>query len=497
MSPDKPISSQQTNKAPRSIKKTKIVATVGPASSSREMLSELIIAGVNIFRLNFAHGAYDWLEAIVENIRTLSIELDKPVGILGDLSGPKIRLGELPEDGVNCLMGETFEFYRDADPKDPLKLTCTYESLIDDLNVGDPVLLADGIVAMRVVEKSESEGRVVCVVERPGIIRSKQGINLPGVKLRTPSLTEKDEQDLNWALDNEIDFIGLSFVREAEDIRHLRGKIQLHKSMHKPTIVAKIEKVEAVDDLINILEATDAVMVARGDLGVEADIIRVPILQKHIIESCNKYRIPVITATQMLDSMHHNPFPTRAEATDVANAVIDGTDAVMLSGETAVGSYPVETVKMMSRIVQEASSLITPRDLSGDSKSFTKNRALHVTEVITRAAGLAARHLDADLMVLCTQSGRTALSISEQRLPIPLLALTDDINTSRKMTLFWGVIPLICNVVQEDDPRSVLNHVTSWGKELGVLKSGSKIVLILDTEWAADGHDLLMVHVMP
>ena len=217
--------------APRAMKKTKIVATVGPASDSREKLKALVLEGVNIFRLNFAHGSHEWLAGIVENVRSLSTELGKPIGILGDLSGPKIRLGELPGGEIDCLNGAKFEFVRHADESNFARLTCTYDSLVDDLNVNDPVLLADGVVAMRVVEKYDD--RVVCVVERPGVIRSKQGINLPGVVLRTPSLTEKDREDLDWGLEHDIDFIGLSFVREAKDIIELREVIHAHSSGHR------------------------------------------------------------------------------------------------------------------------------------------------------------------------------------------------------------------------------------------------------------------------
>src|SRR5262245_3678572 len=297
--------------------KTKIIATVGPASSAPETLTELVLSGADVFRLNFAHGSHDWLSAVVKTIRKVSHDVERPIGILGDLAGPKIRLEELSGGFLHCTTGERCEFVRHADPTNPRRLTCTYEKLVDELEVNDHVLLADGTVSLRVVEKHPAEGRVACVVEQGGDIRSRQGLNLPGVILSTPSLTEKDRDDLAWAVANGIDFIGLSFVRSADDIKLLRLAIADLRSAYSPQIVAKIEKMEAVTQLEQILDVTDVVMVARGDLGVEVDLALVPIFQKRIIRLCNQHRIPVITATQMLDSMTHNSRPTRAEAADL------------------------------------------------------------------------------------------------------------------------------------------------------------------------------------
>src|SRR5262245_32452147 len=297
--------------------KTKIISTVGPASCSLEMLTELVLAGTDLFRLNFAHGNHDWLSQVVATIRKVSNDIERPIGILGDLAGPKIRLDELPGGVIRCRSGEKFEFVRQADASNPCRLTSTYEKLVDELEVNDRVLLADGTVSMLVIEKNAAEGRVVCVVEQGGDIRSRQGLNLPGVVLSTPSLTGKDRDDLAWAIANGIDFIGLSFVRSADDIQLLRQAISDLKPAYSPQIVAKIEKMEAMTQLEQILGVTDVVMVARGDLGVEVDLALVPIFQKRIIRLCNQHRIPVITATQMLDSMTHNSRPTRAEAADL------------------------------------------------------------------------------------------------------------------------------------------------------------------------------------
>ncbi len=475
--------------------KTKIIATVGPACWDRERLTDLIIAGADLFRLNFAHGDYETLDRVLKDIRAVSKELKRPIGILGDLSGPKIRLGKLPEEGVYCELGQQFQFIRGEESSDPKQLTCTYDRLVDDLRNGDRVLLADGTVSMRVVGKNEVEGRVVCTVDGPGLIRSRQGINLPGVSLSTPCLTEKDLADLDWAIKNEIDYVGLSFVRRADDIRQLRSEIKARNSAHPPHIVAKIEKMEAVTELDEILDLTDAVMVARGDLGVEVDIERVPTLQKRIIKLCNQHRIPVITATQMLDSMQDNERPTRAEASDVANAVMDGSDAVMLSGETAIGKYPVDAVAMMSRIALEAERLVLP-NRNADTDSQPNTRATLVTEAVTLGAGAAAERLEADLIVIATHSGKTAMALSKQRGQVPILALTDRPDAARRMCLYWGITPLETAAVQKL-PHELMDYVVEWGQREKVVERGSRIVLVTATDWTLRGKNMMLVHALP
>ncbi|MBC8114885.1 MAG: pyruvate kinase [Candidatus Saccharimonas sp.] len=479
--------------------KTKIVATLGPASETPEKLQQLVEAGVDLFRLNFAHGSYPWFEKIVSSIREFSRQHGRPVGILGDLSGPKIRLGVLPDEGLRLRQGAMVEFVRvgtDASSTAPVpQLTCTYEPLVDDLRVGDRVLLADGTVSLRVVEQDSVAGRVVCEVVQAGLIRSKQGVNLPGVALSTPCLTDKDRADLTWALDHGIDYIGLSFVRCVNDILLLRQAIADHPTKNPPWIVAKIEKTEAIAELEGIVAESDAVMVARGDLGVETDIFRVPTLQKQIIRLCNEHRTPVITATQMLDSMQKNELPTRAEASDVFNAVLDGTDAVMLSGETAAGDYPVEAVAMMSRIAREAERLLEPRLSKADSRSLPRNRATAITEAVTHGAATAASHLGADLIVAATRGGKTAMAISKQRPQVPILALTDHPEVARRMCLFWGVTPVETMAVQSA-PRDLLAFVQEFGRKHKLLDSGSKLVLVGSSDWALEWHDMMLVHVV-
>lgn len=473
----------------RPLTKTKIVATVGPACFAAAQLRRLVEAGVDVFRLNFAHADYDTLAGVVAAVRAIGTELDRPVGLLGDLAGPKIRLGELPGGALELERGRQVAFVRQPDPADPYALTGTYGGLVDDLDVGNRVLLADGTVGLRVIEKSAD--RVTCVVEQGGLVRSRQGINLPGAKLRVPCLTDKDRLDLKWALSQELDFIGLSFVRCAGDIRELRQLIESHQPAQPPAIVAKIEKPEAVDDLENIVAETDAAMVARGDLGVEVDIVRVPAIQKQIIRCCNRCGVPVITATQMLDSMQHQRLPTRAEASDVANAVLDGTDAVMLSGETAIGEYPLDSVAMMSRIALEAERLVQSRkDLV--TELTARNSVTPTTRAITLGAIHAAERLSADLLVVLTRSGRSAVALSELRSPVPILALTDHVHAARRMCLAWGVRAVVTDACHAA-PQEQMDFAIAWGRRQGVLAAGDNVVLVGAAHWQQRGKDVLLV----
>ncbi|MEZ6061419.1 MAG: pyruvate kinase [Planctomycetaceae bacterium] len=479
----------------RKLAKTRIIATVGPASENEDTLRRLVLAGVDIFRLNFAHGSHEQLFEILQRIRRVSSALAIPAGVLGDLSGPKIRLGEIPGGEVMCQNDSIFRFVRGVESSVPTDLTCTYDRLIDDVDQGDRILLADGTVSMLVTQKAEDGSSVSCLVAEPGVIRSRQGVNLPGVALSTPGITEKDQDDLKWAIDNRLDFIGLSFVRRASDIDQLRKLIESHQPAFPPVVVAKIEKREAITDLDNILGAADAVMVARGDLGVEAEISRVPILQKEIIRRCNHARIPVITATQMLDSMQNNDLPTRAEVSDVANAVIDGTDAVMLSGETAIGVNPVACVRMMEKIAEQAEPFVVPPDHEGITHE--SRRANPITEAVTLGATAVANQLNADLIVIATSSGRTALALSRQRGKVPVLAVTHREDTVRRMCLYWGVTSIQSKLVRQS-ADALLQFVVQWGLDQGILKSGNKIVVVGHTNWlGGEGHDLMMVHVVP
>jgi pyruvate kinase len=475
--------------------RTKIIATVGPACETRDALRALIRRGVDIFRLNFAHGSHEWLSGIVTHIRSLSEELDKPVGLLGDLSGPKIRLGELQGDSVSCPDGAIFTFIRGRQPEDNSELTCTYEPLIDDLKAGDRILLADGTVGMRVEETDPQAGWARCVVDAAGIIRSRQGVNLPGVALSTPSLTEKDRVDLQWAIENQIDFVGLSFVRSVDDVRLLRSCIEASGTATPPMIVSKIEKGEAVAQLEAIVDESDAVMVARGDLGVEVDIVTVPGIQKRIIRLCNQKRVPVITATQMLDSMQKNELPTRAETSDVANAVLDGSDAVMLSGESAIGDYPREAVAMMSRIIRDAERLLESQPIVREDLSATSAQAQKITEAVAIGAVATADQLDSSLIAVATVSGRSALAISKERRLVPVLAICKSWRTARRMTLLWGITPIVWQQASQTGDK-LAEFATAWGLKECVLKVGDTVVVVASSHWSARGHDAMLVHVV-
>lgn len=470
--------------------RTKITATIGPASRDVRTLAAMIEAGASVFRLNFAHGTHDEHSENVRAIREASAATDRPTAILQDLGGPKIRLGEIAGGVVSCPVEAEFELVDSIDPPlNPHSLTCTYSDLPGDLSIGDSVLFADGAVAMRVV--AATPNRAVLRVVQPGALKSHQGINLPGAKLKIPALTAKDLEDLDWAADHQIEYVGQSFVRSADDVSWLRDELAKRRSRSK--IVAKIEKPEAVDHLDEILCQTDAIMVARGDLGVEMDVARVPAAQKRIIAACRRDAIPVITATQMLTSMQKSPRPTRAEASDVFNAVLDGTDAVMLSEETAVGAYPVDAVSMMRRIALEAEALLaTTRQQAG--RTDHEGGVSAITAAVVEAASLACVRLNASLIVVATRSGKTALAISKQRHPTPTLALADDPFVVRGMALYWGVTPLFAPI---EEPEEALAIARDWARAHDLLHSGDRVVLIRGVIPGQQIHNALFIDQMP
>lgn len=488
---------------------TKIVATIGPASSSVDQLTGLLQAGVDVFRLNMAHGGPVEQEARLAAIRTASENVGRPVAVLADLAGPKIRLGELPNGQLTCNAGDRLRFVRllpfplgegrgEGSPGerlsagDPPMLTVTYEPLLDELTVGDRILLADGTVSL-VVEAVNADC-AECRVVQPGVIRSRQGVNLPGVKLSVAAMSEVDRQNAIWAAQVGIDFVGLSFVRKPDDVRQLKSLLAEHNA--DVQVIAKIEKPEALEQLEAIVAAADGVMVARGDLGVEIDIARVAVAQKEIIATCNRLRKPVIVATQMLESMTHSRIPTRAEVADVSNAVLDGADACMLSGETAVGEYPREAVEMMQRIALEAEQLHTACCRLKNGRELTSPAALAnnnpITETTVSAAGHIAEDLGAKVVIVATASGATALSMAKNRHFVPTLGVSDSAATLRRMCLYWGVIPLAG--APTGDSAALLRHVTNLGRAAGLLNAGDRIVLIAGTGLAVTRHNMIVVH---
>jgi pyruvate kinase len=456
--------------------RTKIVATVGPASREPAVLRKLIAAGVNVFRLNFSHGSHEEHSALLANIRRIGREADRHIAVLQDLCGPKMRLGPIPGDLVDCSVGEEFTLVTERMAENPHELTCSYANLPHDLKPDETVLFADGTVAMRVTDITS--GRARLQVTLPGRLRSRQGLNLPGSDLKVKSLTDKDLQDLDWTAQHsgDVQYVGLSFARTPEDVAWLRRELAARNCPAR--VVVKIEKPQAVHHLDTIIAATDGIMVARGDLGVEMDVAQVPAIQKRVIALCNQAHRPVITATQMLNSMEHSNRPTRAEASDVFNAVLDGTDAVMLSGESAIGQYPVEAVATMRRICAEAEAhtqlqqrrpaLGTPASLAGLVQP--------ITEAMVDAACLAAEQLNAPVIIVATASGRTALALSNRRPGAMILALTPTEQTARALTLCWGVTPLVLPEVPSVDQE--LAFAIDWVKSCQLVHPGQHVVFI-------------------
>lgn len=474
--------------------RTKIVATVGPACGEIEQLAHLIRAGANVFRLNMAHGDPEQQQVFVDRIRQLGEELNEPIAILADLAGPKFRLGEIEGENIFCSRGELFAFVK-GEPTCRTEFTTSYEPLVDELSIGDLVMLADGTVSMAVEELSPD--RAVMRVVQEGTIRSRQGINLPGVHLSAPAISVDDHQHAIWAAKAGVDYVSLSFVRSPDEVRTLKDIVR--SSGSKASVIAKIEKREALDRLDEIVAEADGIMVARGDLGVEIDVAEMPLEQKRIIKKCQQFHKPVIIATQMLDSMHDNLRPTRAEVTDVANAILDGADACMLSGETAIGKYPTEAVSMMNRIALATESSIAGRPLraAGDQRAD----GLHeVTSAVVHGAGAMAHTLKAKLVVVASHSGRTALALSQQRSFVPTIGVSTEERTLRKMCLYWGVTPLrgapACNA------EELIKHTDAWACRHGLATRGDRIVIVggshlaahNDTQMASGVHDIVIVH---
>jgi pyruvate kinase len=466
--------------------RTKIVATVGPACRSVPMLIKLIRAGVSVFRLNTAHGNEQQRAENLAAIRDASEQTGIPVGVLVDLAGPKIRLGELHTDPTECIPGETFRFVRSDKPKSADELTSTYSGLISELQPGDSVMLADGTVSMVVISKTSDEVR--CKVIGGGLIRSRQGINLPGAKLSVSSLTEADMANAVWAAKNDIDYVSLSFVRSPVNVMLLRELLQAQGS--KAFVIAKIEKPEALLHLKEIVAAADGVMVARGDLGVEIDVAEIAVAQKRIVRECQTQGKPVIVATQMLDSMHHNRRPTRAEATDVANAILDGADACMLSGETAIGDFPVEAVETMNRI-----ALATEPLLAEQSRGHEHVQAADVhpiTAAAVRGSSVIVEQLGAKLVVVATRGGGTCRLRSKQRDFVPTIGVSDSLSVLRRLTLFWGVTPLAGAPVH--DGPALRAFIDDWGRQQGLLKKGDCVLFVTGTNFYPMAQNLLVIH---
>jgi pyruvate kinase len=444
--------------------KTKIVCTIGPACQDEETLMEMARAGMDVARLNFSHGDHESHRRTFGMIRRVAARFGSPIGILQDLCGPKIRLGEIPGDGFELKEGDVAALTGKEVQCTPARLHVSYERLAQDLLPGEPVLIDDGLVQLT-VEKVEGDD-VLCRVTTGGIVKSRKGVNMPVSALSISAITEKDRDDLKLGMELGVDFVALSFVRKAADIQELR-RLQEEGDCSIP-IIAKIEKQEALANLEEILTVADGAMVARGDLGIETPIERVPLIQKEIIRMCNRMAKPVITATQMLDSMMRNPIPTRAEVTDIANAILDGTDAVMLSGETASGKFPVLAVRTMDKICLSTESLLE-KEWHRDYPS-RRNVVDSISEATCRISG----ELDARGMIVLTDSGRTARQVSRYKPKAPILAVTYSDETVHRLKLSWGVFPLKAG--QTPDTDKMLENATRAALESGIVKAGDLVV---------------------
>jgi pyruvate kinase len=453
------------------MRRTKIVATVGPASGTPQMIERLLQAGMDVARLNFSHGTQEEHARRIAMLRETARRLERPLAILQDLQGPKIRTGAL-KDGkpAQLLPGARFTITTRELKGSAEGVSTTYGELVQDVRPGDRILLSDGLIELRVLETSADEVRTEVVFG--GELREHQGINLPGVDVSAPALTEKDIEDLAFGLAQGVDYVALSFVRRAADLLDIKRRIEA--AGKRTPVVAKIEKPEALSDIAGIMAAADGIMVARGDLGVEMPPEQVPVVQKQLIEAANEAGIPVITATQMLDSMIRNPRPTRAEASDVANAIIDGTDAVMLSGETAAGAFPVESVVMMARIAEVAEA----SGRRGDQRATAVWRVARqpsVPDAISSAACAIVKVLPTKAVVAFTMSGSTARLVSRMRPEAPIVAFTPSEEVYRQLSLVWGVTPIISDYVDRLDDLGA--RVSQALAARGIAQPGDMVVM--------------------
>ncbi|MFN0155104.1 MAG: pyruvate kinase [Gaiella sp.] len=450
-------------------RRTKIVATIGPATSSRESIQALVAAGMDCARLNMSHGTQDDAARRLALVREIEAESGRAIAVMADLRGPKLRVGDLDAPLELRRDAEVFVSTRQAAQVGDLVVQPA--AIGDALQVGHDILIDDGRIRLRVNELSG--GRARCTVIAGGTVTSQKGVNLPGIQLPIPSLTDKDREDLEWALGAGVDYVALSFVRSADDVRELRAIVEASGS--NVWIVSKIEKAEAVAALDEILTVTDAVMVARGDLGVEIGVAEVPLVQKRIISAALESRKPVITATQMLETMISSPEPTRAEASDVANAILDGTSALMLSGETAVGEYPVEAVTMMDRIALAIEPAMSYRhEIPSASDEPTIGQAM------SNAACDIAEALEARALIVPTSSGRTALAVARLRPRRAIAALSHNQDALRHLALEWGVTPLL--LPETHDVEDLWGRAVAITRESGIVDAGDRVVITAGTQ---------------
>ena len=452
------------------MKKTKIVCTMGPNSNDENIMRQLVKEGMDIARFNFSHGSHEEQKGRMDMLKKIREEEKKPVAILLDTKGPEIRTGVL-KDGKKVLLkeGETITLTNEEIEGDETKVSLTYKGLVDDVQIGNMILIDDGLIGLKVKEKTETD--IICTIVNGGELGERKGVNVPNVPVRLPAITEKDKEDLNFGVEQDIDFIAASFVRNAECILEIRSYLNKCGAPYIP-IIAKIENSEGIDNIDEIIRCADGIMVARGDLGVEIPAEEVPYLQKLIIQKCNDNYKPVITATQMLDSMIRNPRPTRAEVTDVANAVYDGTDAVMLSGETAQGKYPLEALQMMVHIIEQ-----TEQHLDYDSMLEKEHGHLRggVSSAIGYSSVLAAANLNAKCIITPSVSGATSRVVSNLRPRQEILGVTPNERTLRRMSIYWGVRPL--KSLEVDTTEDICENAIELAQVKQYVEPGDVVVI--------------------
>ena len=468
------------------IKRTKIVCTLGPASDKEEILRELVKSGLNVCRFNFSHGSHQEHKERMDLVKKVREELGQPVAILLDTKGPEIRTGNFDEPEVLLEEGQKFTITMKDVVGNKEMCTVSYKGLVNDVVPGDTILIDDGLVGLKVEEINGDD--IVCIVENSGIVKNHKGVNVPGVKINLPALTEKDIKDIEFGISEGIDYIAASFVRKASDVLAIREVLENNNATHIQ-IISKIENQEGIDNIDSILQVSDGIMVARGDLGVEIPTPEIPIAQKMMIKKCNQLGKPVITATQMLDSMMRNPRPTRAEVTDVANAIYDGTDAIMLSGETAAGKYPVEAVKTMATIAKRTEETLKYNELLKKRKI----EDVTVTNAISYATCTTSADLNAKAIISFTTSGHTARMVSKFRPQCPIIATTEDEGVMRRLALVWGVYPVKTSHVGNTDDLFTTSIASA--KEKKYLENGDLVVITAGVPSGISGTtNLIKVH---
>ncbi|MFZ5640069.1 MAG: pyruvate kinase [Bacillota bacterium] len=470
------------------MRRTKIVCTVGPASENKEILKQMILRGMNVARLNFSHGTHEEHARRLAAVREAAAESGRAVGVLLDTKGPEIRTGVVRGDKIELVTGGTVILTTEEIEGDAQRFSVSYKKLPGDVKPGDKILMADGLVELQVVSVEGTEIR--CKIVNGGKIGSRKNVNVPGVAVNLPAITDKDVADLKFAVEHNFDFIAASFVRRAADVLDI--KRVLEEAGADILVIAKIENRQGVENIDEILKVADGVMVARGDLGVEIPTEEVPLIQKMIIEKCNRAGKPVITATQMLESMINNPRPTRAEASDIANAIFDGTDAIMLSGETAAGNYPVEAVEMMSRIAQRTERALKFEEILR-SRGLAHMRT--VTDAISHATCTTAMDLGAAAILTSTKSGHTARMVSKYRPRAPIIAATPKMDVVRKLSVVWGVQPLLVGETSGTDEMFAAAIQTALAANM--IKCGDLVVITAGVPVGVPGTtNLLKVHIV-